>query len=679
MTYSINRKKILLPVSELLLLFLLLDLVLLLTHTATITNTITFFISLLCFYILGASVLMHSVLVDLLLPLSFTALSVFIGGLLFSVLLFTPMNPMQIIGIMSVISLSVTLIFKVDLKFSFQQIRYNTFIIILILLALAIVSPWGELSKIINGSQIGNEIYISDSYYFTSIVTSLRHGSIYNAAFETGSAINYQILGSFIPAMWAKLLDISSHQALWGLAILFYKLLNYLMIYELCYYFLRDKVARNNFLFIFLTVFLPILLTPIYPGHFQKIKVIKIIFSGMDFVTHASTITYPVSLIIVFYSLLLFINIDWKIKKTSLDKLLFTVSMGLLITVKMAMLVPYILFIGSIIAMRTVFRKEKIASYLPYMLSAIVIMVIAYKVCYLSWPLVQVVSLKYGYFTGLFADWYYRSSTGILNNIIIFAVIFFTFSWKIGIKLIGLFSLARSKEARLNEFFLAGILSLIGTTLIASVLHMETALNNGALILDSTFNVIQFISSIIYLLDTFAIIGLLLLLYNNNISKNVKYTLIISMVIWSCVTVKALAKKAKSNYTYLTDSYNIPWYEENIKELKTNKYNDGLIAVNPGMKDYGIMLSSSDYGKYWCSMDRSKGHFNLCGKNVYRWQIFNSLIDSPDVHYLLTMKSEGVKYIISVPEDSLQFENISKNFSGYLTKIPGTKYFYQLK
>jgi hypothetical protein len=547
------------------------------------------------------------------------------------------------------------------------------------LLALAIVSPWGELSKIINASQIGNEIYISDSYYFTSIVTSLRHGSIYNAAFETGSAINYQILGSFIPAMWAKLLDISSHQALWGLALLFYKLLNYLMIYELCYYFLRDKVARNNFLFISLTVFLPILLTPIYPGHFQKIKVIKIIFSGMDFVTHASTITYPVSLIIVFYSLLLFINIDWKIKKTSLDKLLFTVSMGLLITVKMAMLVPYILFIGSIIAIRTVFRKEKIVSYLPYMLSAIVIMVVAYKVCYLSWPLVQVVNLKYGYFTGLFADWYYRSSTGILNNIIIFALIFFTFSWKIGIKLIGLFSLARSKEARLNEFFIAGILSLIGTTLIASVLHIETSLNNGALILDSTFNVIQFISSIIYLLNTFAIIGLLLLLYNNNISKNVKYTLIISMVIWSCVTVKALAKKAKSNYTYLTDSYNIPWYEENIKELKTNKYNDGLIAVNPGMKDYGIMLSSSDYGKYWCSMDRSKGHFNLCGKNVYRWQIFNSLIDSPDVHYLITMKSEGVKYIISVPEDSLQFENISKNFSGYLAKIPGTKYFYELK
>lgn len=669
--------KILLDVSSLLMLYILLIAPLVYTGSVTATNATTLLAAVFCFYYLGAVLLSVTNIRGLVLPFTYSVVSVFFSALIYSMMIFVNINSSILVGILLLITGIFIFIFRKKVSWSVRPNIPDIAAMGIALLAIMLISSWDEFSKLSTATQSGTLAYTPDSYFFTSLVASVRQGSIFSAVYEVNSPINYQLLPFFIPALWADMLHLSSHQALWALASPFYKVMAILLTYELSYYFLKDKVSRTNYWFMLLAVFLPILLAPLHPLYLLKLNIKNFIFNGMGYLVPAGTVTYPLSIALFLLCLLLFCNIDWKSKKISGDKLFFIISFSILVLAKIPIYIAFLFFLGAIVLKRVLFDKENIMRYVGCFLASLLLTYLLFRLCMGHSPLRAKNYFKYGYLNDLFAEWYHKGSKGFVNNLVITGIILYTYTIWIGVKFIGLGALIKTKTKKLNEFAIGALISLLCTTLLASFLRMEAIDKNNHMIADMTFNIQQFIRSGFYLVSIVSSIGILYFFYSCAVKKFYFRAAMFIIITWCAIALTTIlyytVEKMKT-----TDDQKVAWYDVNYKLLRTGKYNDGLITVNPGGFMYGIMISSSDYGKYWSAMNRTGTNYNSTSKNEYRWDIFERLITHPEEKDLLKMKSEGVKYIISTPQDSSQLTNVSLLFPQHLHKIKETEWIYQI-
>ncbi len=666
------NRKIPFNIVSLLLIYALLVLPLVYTQSITAMNSAELLLSLASFYLLGGAILLPVDLGKHLLPISHAALSVFLGALLLSLLLFVIPSSTVLFSVLLIVAGVVFFLCKDRVQITAGAGVPTILAYVLAILIMLLIST-GDFTKQFTAEQIATKCYTTDSYFFTSIVASIRNGSIFSASYEVGSPINYQLLGFFIPALIAKLLSITSHQALWGLTLPLYKLLAILLWYEVFYYFLRDKVTRTNYLFLFLAIVFPVLLAPLHPMYVLKGVVKNFVFNGFGYLTPSGTITYPISIILLLFCLLLFAKSDWKSRKLTADKLYFMVGLSILLIAKIPIYVSFMLFLGPILLKRVLIDKEHILNYLGYFLGSLVISAVVFKLT-MGQEAGGRNYFKFGYVTKLFGDLYNRNSDGFKNNLIIYGLILFTYLVWMGIRIVGLVALIKSKIPLLNEFFIGAVISLIGTTTMASFIRMELVGSKGNLLLDGTFNVDQFIRSSFYIITIVGSLGILYLLFGAMWKPKVVKGVFIASAVWCTLSVVCLIYTCK--LLMPDDCKEIVWYKENTQELKNGKYNDGLIIVNPGLNYYGIMMAASDIGKYWSAMDRHEGNLNSTNRNEYRWHLYKRILEQPNETDLAQIKNEGVKYILSTPEDSAQLRALSVAFPQRITKAGNTGWIY---
>lgn len=666
-------KKLPVNIISLLMIYALLVLPLLYTHTCTFANVTILLVAVFSFYVIGAIALLPAGISKLFLPLSHAVLSVFIGGLAFSMLLFVSANPLVLAVSLPVIFFLILFLFRKEVELQLSFSLPDIVLLVVGLLIVYLISIGQEMNNQFTAVQAGTFCVAPDNYFFTSIVSSFRHGSIFSAVYETGSPVNYQALSFYIPAVLANMLRISSHQALWGLSLPFYKLLTLLVSYELFYFFLKDKVARNNYWFIIVASALPILLAPLHPLYILKGDVHKFIFNGFGYLIPSGSITYPLAITLFLFSMLLFYKADWRNKRLSGDKVLFVLMLALLAIAKGQLYFCVLLFYGIIAAKRIFIEKERITGYIGYFFSAVALSVLLLKVS-MGAPSGAVSYFKYGYLAELFAGWYHRSSAGAMNNLIIIGLIVFAYLFWLSIRLLGVVALVKTKQSRLIELLTGGVVALIGATVLASFLRFDSTDGNGHIFTDNTFNVQGFIRAAFYILTIASVTGILYLLYGGLMQKKYINGVAVLIALWCGISLVSLVSVVPDN-----NCEHSVWYDENYKELSSGKYNDGLIAVNPAVSYYGIMIASSDQGRYWTAMDRSSANYNCTIINQYRWQLFQQLLKTPDAKFLEQMKREGVKYIITTPADSAQFSAIGHSFSSNIRKVANTGWIYELQ
>jgi len=667
---------------------------LLYTGSGTFFNIAELLLCLTCFYITGSVVLAPANISNLLLSVSNAGLSIFVGALLFSLLLFISVNHFFLIGALMLVTVSLALIFRASIHYSLKVSSPSIFAFFVTLLVFSLISTFDFLQQSSAGITKYGFPYI-DPYFFTSIVTTIRTGTIFSASYEIGSPLNYQCVGFLAPALLADLLQISSHQALWGLAQPFYKFLAILLCYDLSYFFVKDKVSKSNYFFIFLSISLPVLLAPIRPLYFLMGNINNSVFVGIPYLLPSGFIshdletsliwptinaTWPISMVILMFCFLLFSNANWKNKKITADKVYFALFMSLLIMAKIPMFGSFVLFVGTIMLKRVVFNRERLMNYFPYCFFAALFAGVLMHVC------MGQSSAGYFYIDFLhFSDSFksaslimgYRNTSGLGHIIKFLALLALSYFAWISIRWIGLMAVLKSNNSTLKELLAGSFVSLLGTSFLAAVLHLASKGIDGKVNPDPNNDLMQFVGGSFYILTIVSSIGLLYFLYSS-IGSLMKKSVIVFTAICTALSLAFLI------YAFIycagarkIDCMQYSWYQENVDELKTGKYNDGLIVVNPHLSYYGIMLAASDYGKYWSAMDKSKLNFNGTNKNAYRWALFQNLLGSPDVKYLIQMKREGVKYIFATPVDSAKIAGISTLFPQQLDR--DTKWIYRLK
>ena len=676
-------KKLPIDISSLLLVYALLVTPLVYTHTCTLSNTVILFLYLSCFYVIGCSLLVRVGVAHLLLPVSNAGLSIVLGGALFSTLIFVTANPVILTVLLVLFTLLLLVFSRKNMDWSVKLFLPGAFAFVVAILICISISGFDLFQQF--SAHLPNRTFsFTDTYYYTAMVATIRRGSIFNAVYEVGSPLNYQVLSFFMPAMLANVLNISSHQALWGMAQPLYKVMAVLLCYEVCFFFLKDKVTRYNYLFILLALSMPVLLAPLHPLYVLKgvVKYFMLIclayllpngeFSG------PGSVTLPFTIILFLLTLLLFSKINWKDRKISADKLFFTLVIAVMVISKLTLYVCCGALIGVIVLKRVLFDKEKLINYIGYILGSFVISYVLSAICFTQSPITARSYVKYGLLEHFVAQGYKRSTEGMVNNMIVIGYVVFSYLLWTSIKLLGLFTLVKSKIAQLSELFTGGVAVVFFTSILASALQLAVLDKHGHVIVDSSFDLIQFVENSFYILTIISVIGMMTFFYNFKIKKTYRNILLVFTCIWCCLSLRSIVYIFDNNrHTKELSQYS--WYLDNYNALKTGKYEDGLIVVNPNVNYYGIMLASSDYGKYWTAMDRSGGNYNCTRKNEYRWDMFKSLWGTHEEKYLIAMKNDGVKYIVSTPADSMAFTDISTRFPQHIHKIGDTKWIYELE
>jgi hypothetical protein len=606
---------------------------------------------------------------------SFSGVSIFLGSLLLSLLIFIPLIG-QLGLFVSLFSCSSVLIFifrkRIILSFTLERADIIAFVIGFIVMVA--ISMQGDLARALHTIPVrfdGEDI--TDAHFFTAMVASIRKGSIFNAAYEVGSPINYHTLGFFIPAFWANLFGISSHQALWALAMPFYKIVTFLLNYELLYFFFKDKVAKGATWFLIVAILLPVVLAPLHPLYLLKFDPKNFVFSGIGYILPGGnspfTFTFPVVLI----TLLLFYGIDWKVSPLTYPKIIFALLLASIVVGKLPLYFVMIAFFAVVIFKRLVTDKEKLAAYLPVSILALALSAIFYKV-FLTAQAVTKLSFKFGYLLQSFGDIMHRPVETKGQQIFMGFCILAIFLLWTGLRLAGLAGLYKSGNKEFKELATGSITALLACIALSLILHLDRVDRYGNILREGTFDILQFIRAGYYLLTVAAGVGIMYLFLHFNAKPYYKRPFVYISGIWFLCALTALVANMKfdkplNNYT---------WFNENYEALKTGRYNDGFVAVNPFQKYHGIMLSSSDMGTYWTAMGQANGCYNSTLKNSYRWDMFTAMLQKQDATSLNAVKKEGVKYIFSTPEDSSVFHNLAQKYPLQIKKAPGAKWIYIL-
>ena len=674
------NKKIPVYSIDLLFLYALLALPLIYTHTFTLPVGAALLCSVYALSYIGSVLLSYTSVSNFLLPVSHATLSLLLGGTLCSLLLFININAFFLISAPIAIAGALLYLCRKDTHLHLVPQKRSLLAIAVAVFCIAVISTDEEILNQFSAIQYGFPFSI-DNYFFTSIVSSIRQGTIFSAAYEANTAVNYQTLGFLLPSYFADVLHISSHQALWGLADPLYKFGALLFCYDACHYFIKDKIpAKMSYWLIPVAILLPLLLAPLHPLYIIRGDIGKFIINGMAYILPSGVITYPLSFIMFLFCIIVFSAADWSSPRITGDKVFFTVSLALLITAKAFVSLNVTVFFGVIILKRVIADKEPIKNYLGYVLAFLALSFLSFKLL-MGQSQSGKSHMKYGVVAEQFAEWYGRSTKGVANNLIVIGLILFTFTLWIGIRFAGLYAAQVSGSKKLKEFVLGSAVSMIVITVFASFLRFQVVYSTGEVVSTMDFNALGFIRANFYLITIVAAIGLCNMFFQKGSNK----IMIAAVTIWCALAFTSLIKRMLlpnlALYAHLDSKMHdpsaiLPWYTDNYTELTTGKYNDGLIVANPDVP-LSAMLAGSDLGHYWTT--RSGLLYNNGNKNEYRWALYKSFLAAPQRLQLVQMKNEGVKYLISTPADSARISEISRMYPDELTRLTGTKWIYLLK
>ena len=597
---------------------------------------------------------------SVLLGLLVCSLAVFIFPGNRSLQMLFPLVPASVIGILCRHSMKVRL-----------RLDWVSFFAFCFAAALSLfISMGGELLNMTLPDQAFLSTSNPDQFFYTANVATIRRGSVFSAVYEVGSPLNYHSLSFFIPAYWANVLGISSHQALFGISMFFYKVASFLLVYEVCVFVVAPLKAKHVGR-IFFAMLLPVVLAPLHPLYLLKGEVKNLVFSGMGYLLPVATPTYTFAIPLLLLAILSFIYIDWKTTGDINRKIGFVVLASLLVMAKLAVFFCTFVLIAVIVLKRVLVNKERIANYFWYGLSIIVIGITIFKT-FMSTQGVSRTKFKYGYLVERFGDLFNMQNQGY-NHVLILLLIAAVFALWLGIRWIGLVEMIRSKNPVFSELVIGGFVTLGVTIAITLMLRIVLVDASGAVVRDSTYDVEQFVRIAFYLLTVVSAMGIVSF-FSRKQKIVTKMLCSVILVFWSVAAIAALSANTYGNGRIVDDT----WYEENYRDLRSGKFGDGLILVHP-FSIHGIMLSSSDFGKYWCAQGAGVGCYNSTLKNSYRWDVYRGIVDSPGRELIKTLKGEGVKYIIATPSDRDKIEKLLTMFPDALLKSAGSHWVYELR
>ena len=478
---------------------------------------------------------------------------------------------------------------------------------------------------------------LPDPFFFTLITQSISVNHIFDAYYDTGAAINYQIISFLPPAFFTKLFGIPAQVSLWGIWMPAYKLFSFILV---GYAILKNiKITyQHKWWSLPIIIFLLITLAPINPKYLINFDISKIVFLGTGYLLPGGNPPFSLAIAMMGTVLLLFKQNEWG----KFDGILFTCLLALIIGTKTAIFIPLGIFIG-ILAM---FKYKDSKKPFIYTICSAILAGCIYILLFGNANGMIKIEFNPGYYIESFnqllhTKGYFRGSINMITALIIWGGIRF------GILSISIFKNIKNIP---KEIIAIGT-AMLFTILLPLLLRLKLLAPNGAVLQDISFDLEQFLRATFFLLTIVAVI----ILFNIRFKTKKRNQLAIILISIYCTLTFTSNAYRFTNKNIIED--NNSWRVEVRKECPK----DGLFAMSGNRKYSPQLLAAEGIGPWWFTCKRGdRSGYITTNKNYYRAIIMDKLINNNPEIQLEAMRREGVTYIIAHPENIDIFEKLKQ-------------------
>ncbi|MCT4645621.1 MAG: hypothetical protein N4A74_11600 [Carboxylicivirga sp.] len=507
---------------------------------------------------------------------------------------------------------------------------------------------------------------LTDNYFYTSIVSSLREGTIFSSKYESGSPIVYHLGGFIWPASLSALSGINSHTTLWQIFIPFMRFLcTYFIGYIIALiasHIFKTKLTYKNILISVLTF---IGISSINPKYFLLLDLKKIIWIGTPF-TLADKPALVSSLVIVFFLSFLLITIQkWDKKKMIGTIIIFSALVCFKVT-------TFFVFASLFTLLAIlIYWKEKQTIYIRIILLSALPTLGIYYLFYINEfaNIKSVIEPFYlsEYFLTL-AKQNFNSHLDVIKGLLIFGITFLV--W-IGFKFVGLTNILLKKE-RL-KIAIPLLMTFIVLLVMGSVLRIKVIDEKGIILHDISYDIMQFFKFYLLVITIIASAGMLELITNAK-SKN-RY---LSIVLYPSVSLYFIVV-----YVSLI-SFNFPikslnednWAKSVSQELKMA--NPQLCIMQPSNEFPGQLVSAYDVSPFLVAINNRVGGVTTTYKNDGNRELVNQLFSTEKIdqqtNLITLLHLKGVDCIVANPKTESHLNRMVDN--GLLEKESSYNWLY---
>ncbi len=489
-----------------------------------------------------------------------------------------------------------------------------------------------------------------DSDYFTSIVATMRHGTVGSAVYEVGAPLAYHVLSFFPPSLFAAATASPSHVALWGVWMPLYKVLGLLLIAEVSNRFIGRRewqpVWRDA-----LIVGLFILLSPLHPLYIFKLVPRNFVWLGAGWLTGGGN--PPVTAGIIWAALALAAVFPKRAgdEPSKRDLVLLLAVLATLIAVKVPMFFAVGVFLTAVAFVRAL--RGRRALLFTVMAAA------PFAVAIYAWSFrgaATVASFRVGYLPTYFArlagvngEGWHVLVIGSFVGVAVF-VVWGSIRWS-GIAVLCCLKESPSLVRRRREAAIATVVTLFGCSLLATT----TSLTARGGVIDTSFDLNQFPRMAFFLISIFGVAGVGAFLASRKIPPIYRRAGLAVVGLWCSLAAVPLVL---NNLRHPPPSATFNRWLASVRgELKERK--PVRMAIDPSKLYPGLLLTASDLTPFWVAQQ------GMRESATTQWRadsFFDALSPQPErqAAACAVFNSQGVDAVIATPETEQQVERFAR-------------------
>jgi hypothetical protein len=479
---------------------------------------------------------------------------------------------------------------------------------------------------------------LPDPFFFTLLTHSISVDNIFNAYYDSGAPINYQIIPFLAPAFLSKTFGVAAQVSLWGIWMPAYKLFGFTLIGHAILKHVRVGFQRKWWS-LPLIIILLFTLAPINPKYVIDFQLSKLIFLGTGYLLPGGSPSFTLAIGLMGAVLFLFKNDDWD----KVDGILFTILLALIIGTKTALFVPLGIYIGIL----ALYKLKEDKRPLIYSICSAIIAAGIYILLFGNSGGLIKIEFNPGYYVEYFnkllhTEGLFRGTINMLGALIIWGGIRF------GILIIPLF---RHKE-KIPREIVAILSALLITILLPLLLRFKLLSPDGSILQDVTFDLIQFVRAAFFIITVVSIIILLNLEFKSK--RNEQVVLILTFAYCSLTSLSLIYDRANRSRIPEDDAWR--------SQVSSECPDEGLFAMSGSRKYSPQLLAAQGIGPWWFSCKRADGSgYIMTNNNYYRAEIFDRLLQADNSKLQLKkMRKEGVNYLIAQPDNIEIFIELKK-------------------
>lgn len=559
----------------------------------------------------------------------------------FGVMAFSGGDRRLLLGIAAILAVAAAIFRRVIQPLRME--RAGLAAVAIAMLATTTLSIWnGDLSRALTRfpTPLGIDDDV-DAPFFTSLVATMRHGTIRTAVYEHGSPLGYAVLGAVNPASFAAATGIPAHVALWGVWMPIFKVLGLIVLAEV----VRRLVGRDEKPTVVAAVspiLLFLLLQPLHPLYVLKGDTENFVWGGIGFISGGLNLPTTAGIVWIAFALAIAFPHPPGCRLAKHDIALLALAIAILSAVKITMFVSAVAAL-SVIAVWRLARGDRSLAMAIAMAMPLTAVVYAWSYAGGRHQLVFEFGYLPTYFTKV-SGLQVEGAAGIAIGIVIGAVLMIVWG---GIRLLAAAALACSPDqgdrVRLRrEFILATFAALVAGVLVASVFSVRVDGIATKLEGDQNFNLAQFPRAAFLLVSIAGVAGVIVWF---RVRQHRRWKVVVASAVvsaWCIVSMIPLLRGAVSPPVVVDE-----WLVGARNELLSAP--PELAAMNP-IARRGMYLIASETGRFWVSQN----YLNMTVVNSYRWSVFANVL-SDDVEKRAsacrTLVKENVDAIVAAPNE----------------------------